>query len=400
MHFVLFDGPERSRLLPFTHTRPVALLRCGIFTMQERWEHLLTSQTSCLTENYLQAIYPISAETDTIYINGALFASEELLAAVEQLPGESALYSANELIALRSEQAITEPAQLLHLAQYLTRQQTSLPVLMLRNAWDLFALNDTAIRQDFERITSGRTSAAIPAHVTALNPEQIFIEEGALLAPCIINAGTGPVYVGAEAEIMEGAVVRGPLALCSHAALKMGAKVYGATTIGPGSKVGGEVNNVVFFNNSNKGHDGFIGNAVIGEWCNLGADTNCSNLKNNYDFVKIWSETEQKLIPTGLQFCGLLMGDHSKCGINTMFNTGTVVGVSCNIYGSGFPDKFVPSFSWGSSDEMTTYKPEKAMETANRMMERRGKQLSEGEKQMFLHLFEQSAAQRQEMHNA
>ena len=204
-------------------------------------------------------------------------------------------------------------------------------------------------------MTKGRISQTIPSFVTAISPENIFIEEGAILNPCILNASKGPIYIAENAEVMEGCMLRGPIALGKNAVLKMGAKVYGATTIGEGCKVGGEVSNVVFFANSNKGHDGFLGNAVIGEWCNLGADTNCSNLKNNYDTVKVWSEHENKLVSTGLQFCGLMMGDHSKSGINTMFNTGTVVGVSSNIFGSSFPDKFVPSFSWGAAEETTIY---------------------------------------------
>jgi UDP-N-acetylglucosamine diphosphorylase/glucosamine-1-phosphate N-acetyltransferase len=243
------------------------------------------------------------------------------------------------------------------------------------------------LRDDFALITDGRASKPHPGHITVSGGGHLFIEEGAKLYPgCIVNAQTGPVYIGRDAEVMEGAILRGPIAVCEHAVIKMGAKIYGATTIGPGCKVGGEINNAVFFANSNKAHDGFVGNAVIGEWCNLGADTNCSNLKNNYDEVKVWSEAEDKNVSTGLTFCGLLMADHSKCGINTMFNTGTVVGVSCNIFGGGFPDKYITSFSWGG-DGLTTYAFDKAMETANRMMGRRNKQLSKAEIEMYRHIF-------------
>src|SRR6185437_5208009 len=250
-------------------------------------------------------------------------------------------------------------------------------------------------RDDFNTITKGRKSAAIPENVIVSGKENLFIEEGAnIYAGCIINASTGPVYIGKEVEVLEGTMIRGPLAVCEHAVLKMGAKIYGATTIGPGCKTGGEINNAVFFANSNKSHDGYLGNAVIGEWCNLGADTNCSNLKNNYDEVKVWDEYKNKSVKTGLTFCGLMMGDHSKCGINTMFNTGTIVGVSCNIWGGGFPEKFVPSFSWGGSDGMTTYDFNRAIDTAQRMMARRNKTLNEQEKEMYRHIFEKTVPQR------
>lgn len=264
----------------------------------------------------------------------------------------------------------------------------------LQQVWDIFSLNDNAIRADYKLITAGSNSAPVPAGVTVTGSD-IFIEEGANVYPgTIINAQAGPVYIGKHTEVLEGTMIRGPLALCEQGVIKMGAKIYGATTIGPGCKVGGEINNTVFFANSNKAHDGYLGNAVIGEWCNLGADTNCSNLKNNYDEVKVWSEQQGALVATGLTFCGLLMGDHSKCGINTMFNTGTVVGVSANIYGGSFPDKFIPSFSWGGSEGMVTYKLDKAMETANRMMGRRNKTLSAAETEMYTHIFNNTAPQR------
>ncbi|HXS36674.1 MAG TPA: putative sugar nucleotidyl transferase, partial [Flavipsychrobacter sp.] len=268
-------------------------------------------------------------------------------------------------------------------------------IYLLSNTWDIFSLNDRAIRDDFNTITKGRKSAAIPEHVIVSGKENLFIEDGAnIYAGCIINAATGPVYIGKDAEVLEGTMIRGPLAVCEHGVLKMGAKIYGATTIGPGCKTGGEINNAVFFANSNKSHDGYLGNAVIGEWCNLGADTNCSNLKNNYDEVKVWDEYKNKSVKTGLTFCGLMMGDHSKCGINTMFNTGTIVGVSSNIWGGGFPEKFVPSFCWGGSDGMTTYDFNRAIDTAQRMMARRNKILTEQEKEMFRHIFEKTVPQR------
>ena len=267
-------------------------------------------------------------------------------------------------------------------------------VLKVERTWDIFSKNGAAIKADFKLLTEERTSAPIPENTVAFNPEAIFIEEGAKLPLCVLNATDGPIYIGKNAEIMEGSLVRGPFALCEGSTLKMGAKIYGPTTVGPHSKVGGEVNNSVFFGYSNKGHDGFLGNSVIGEWCNLGADTNNSNLKNNYAEVRIWSYETENFAKTGLQFCGLMMGDHSKCGINTMFNTGTVVGVSANIFGSGFPRNFIPSFSWGGAKGFTTYLTSKAFEVAKVVMLRRGIELSEQESAILEHVFELSAAYR------
>lgn len=335
----------------------------------------------------------MDAGEDNLLINGATFATEELATSIQQLhPGNALMYE-GMVLAARVTNAPKYPIDF----EGLSLQPVDFKgqVDFLSQVWDIFSFNDRAIRADFKLLTNDRVSANIPEGVNVRGQDQIFLEEGAVIAPgCIINATTGPVYLGKQAEMMEGCIVRGPFALCDHAALKMGAKVYGATTIGDGSKVGGEVNNVIFFENSNKGHDGFLGNAVIGAWCNLGADTNCSNLKNNYDTVKVWHEHTAAMVSTGLQFCGLMMGDHSKCGINTMFNTGTMVGVSANIYGAGFPDKFIPSFVWGGVEETVTYQFEKAMETATRMMQRRGKALSDAELKMFQYLFHFTASQR------
>jgi UDP-N-acetylglucosamine diphosphorylase/glucosamine-1-phosphate N-acetyltransferase len=266
-------------------------------------------------------------------------------------------------------------------------------VKMLSQVWDIFSLNEWAIRDDFDRVTSGRDSHTLNSSNTLIG-NQIFIEEGAKVNCSILNSDAGPIYIGKDAEIMEGCIIRGPLALGNHAVLKMGAKIYGATTIGDGCKVGGEVNNSVLFANSSKAHDGFLGNAVLGEWCNLGADTNNSNLKNNYEEVKLWSEAKKTFLKTGLQFCGLIMGDHSKSGINTMFNTGTVVGVSCNVYGAGFPRNFIPSFSWGSANGFMEYKLNKAMDTASRVFARRNIPFDEVEQKIMSHVFEVSQEQR------
>ncbi|KAA5536530.1 glucose-1-phosphate thymidylyltransferase [Taibaiella lutea] len=397
MHYILFDGSARNQFLPFTHTRPVADIRCGIMTMRQRWEHFTGNKTSTATIEYLQKVFPQGNDKEQIYINAAVFATPELFLAIGQLNEGDALISENILLAVRTEKALQSETDFEDFTAYnLITYNGS--VQLLKKVWDIFGLNGKAIESDFTLLTKDRQSQPLPAYVTAINPSNIFVEEGAKIYPCIINAEAGPVYIGKDAEIMEGCIIRGAFAMCDHSVLKMASKVYSNTTLGPGCKVGGEVSNVVFFANSNKGHDGFLGNAVIGEWCNLGADSNCSNLKNNYDIVKIWDESQMKSVNTGLQFCGLMMGDHSKCGINTMFNTGTVVGVSCNLYGAGFPKVFVPSFSWGDHVKMVVYNINKAIETANRMMERRGLTLSEAEKEVLQHIFEQTENARTLMH--
>lgn len=387
MNLVIFDDFNRTQLLPFTHTRPIADIRCGIMTLRERWELLLQKESGTLTVDYLQPAFPKRFDKDILFVNGAVIATSLLVNAVNELKFGQVLIQENQIIALSVSNDLNSIADL---EQYATNGQKisfEEPITFIKKPWHIFEKNEMAITMDFEILTKRKTSQKIPEFVTAIHPENIFIEEGAILNPCILNATNGCIYIAKDAEIMEGCMVRGPFSLGEHATLKMGAKVYGATTIGPDCKVGGEVGNVVFFNHSNKGHDGFLGNSVVGDWCNFGADTNCSNLKNNYSEVSVWNEYENKSEATGLQFCGLLMGDHSKCGINTMFNTGTVVGVSCNIYGGGFPDKFIPSFSWGGCEGFTQYKIEKAIETANKMMERRVKSLSDEEVAIFHYIF-------------
>jgi UDP-N-acetylglucosamine diphosphorylase/glucosamine-1-phosphate N-acetyltransferase len=390
MNYILFDSEARENLLPFAHTRPVADIRCGILTMRERWEHLLGATTGTLTQGYMQACYEhTQTASETIYINGAVMGNNQIAQQIAALSENEVLTKDGIVIAARMPYHEGDVHTLNEAIDQIKAVAYDGELVHLRNIWDIFSLNETAINNDWQLLTQNKKSAPIPEGIVVNGKDNLFIEEGAVInAGTIINAKTGYVYVGKDAEILEGSLLRGPVAVCEHAVIKMGAKIYGATTIGPGCKVGGEINNVVFFANSNKSHDGYLGNAVIGEWCNLGADTNCSNLKNNYDVVKVWHEASQKEVNTGLTFCGLLMGDHSKCGINTMFNTGTVVGVSCNIYGGGFPDKNIPSFSWGGSEGFITYRFDKAMETANKMMGRRNKQLSSAEIAMYQHLFD------------
>ncbi len=389
MSYILFDT-SWQKLLPFTHTRAVADILCGIMTMRERWHKCFgINESGTLTSNTAQLRYDeISIEGDVTYLNAHVFVNTDISKAISNLKIGEKLERNGVVIAAKGMHYSVLEDFLAALSNYVVVEYSS-EVMYLENVWDIFSLNDAAIRQDYNVLTKDRVSQNIPEGVTVVGSE-IFIEEGAAIMPgTVINTNSGPVYLAKDAEIWEGCMLRGPIAIGEHSVLKMSAKVYGATTIGAGSKVGGEVSNVVFFANSNKGHDGFLGNAVIGEWCNLGADTNASNLKNNYDEVKIWDETKGELIKTGLTFCGLIMGDHSKCGINTMFNTGTVVGVSCNIYGGDFPDKFMPSFSWGGTS-FVRYQFDKAMDTADRMMARRKKKMTIGERKMYEAIYDDS----------
>lgn len=386
MNYILFDGNVRNQLLPLTFTRPVAEIRVGILTIREKWEHLLGFTTTTVTEDYLSEKYPFLELEKNILINASFLPSENLVNIIKGLEENQAVFLDDEPIAFFATEGQEVDFETFDIIQYAHDD-----VLRIEHTWDIFSKNGEAIKRDFEMITNGRESQPIPANVWTKNPENIFIEEGAKIEFCTLNASEGPIYIGKDAEIMEGSMVRGPFALCEHSTLKMGAKIYSNTTIGPHSKVGGEVNNSVIFGYSNKGHDGFLGNSVLGEWCNLGADTNNSNLKNNYTEVRLWNYETENFARTGLQFCGLMMGDHSKCSINTMFNTGTVVGVSANIFGSGFPRNFVPSFSWGGSGGLTTFKTDKAFEVAKVVMERRNIEFSEMDAKILEHVFEETA---------
>lgn len=383
MNYILFDGIYRNNLLPFTFTRPVAEIRVGILTIREKWEKLLGEKTTTLTKSYLQEKYPLVNESDDILINATYLPTKSLVEMVKKLGDDEAVYYQDEIVAVH----VSDRQDKVNVKQYAVKNYEG-ELLQIKNTWDIFSLNDKAIEADFELLTNGRKSAPIPVNVHAKHPERIFIEDNAEVNLCSLNATDGPIYIGQNTLIMEGCMIRGGFALCDSAVVKMGAKIYGATTIGPNCKVGGEINNVVMFANSNKGHDGFLGNSVIGEWCNLGADTNNSNLKNNYAEVRLWSYETEGFAKTGLQFCGLMMGDHSKCGINSMFNTGTVVGVSANIFGDGFPRNFIPSFSWGGTHGFTTYQMKKVKEVAKVVMSRRGLEFDEVEEKILHAVFE------------
>ncbi|MDQ7961835.1 GlmU family protein [Flavobacterium lindanitolerans] len=385
MNYILFDGTVRNALLPFTFTRPVADIRVGILTIREKWEKYLGYTTTSLTEEYLMEKFPMVEMPENIMINASFLPNEVLAEMVKSLEKNQAIFKGEEVIAFFSEESQEE----VDFENYEILEYND-DCITIEHTWDIFQKNDAALREDFELLTEDRVSQPIPKSVNVIAPENIFIEEGAKLEFVTLNASTGPIYIGKNSEIMEGSVIRGPFALCEGAQVKLAAKIYGATTVGPFSRVGGEVSNSVLFAYSNKGHDGFLGNSVLGEWCNIGADSNNSNLKNNYEEVKLWSYETESFAKTGLQFCGLMMGDHSKCGINTMFNTGTVVGVSTNIFGSGFPRNFVPSFSWGGAAGFTTYVTKKAFETARIVMSRRNVEFDEKEARILEHVFEET----------
>jgi UDP-N-acetylglucosamine diphosphorylase/glucosamine-1-phosphate N-acetyltransferase len=391
MNYILFDGPFRNNLLPFTYTRPVADIRVGILTIREKWEAYLGSTTTTVTEDYLSEKYPMVELEENIMINASYLPNYEIVEMIKGLEKNQAIFKEDNIIAFFTNEAQDD----IDFSAYEALEYND-DIIKIENTWDIFSKNGDAIQEDFNFLTKDKKSKPIPSSNNVIASENIFLEEGAKLEFTTLNASSGPIYIGKDAEIMEGSIVRGPLALCDHATIKLGAKIYGPTTIGPFSKVGGEVNNSVLFAYSNKGHDGFLGNSVIGEWCNLGADTNNSNLKNNYAEVRLWDYQTESFAKTGLQFCGLMMGDHSKCGINTMFNTGTVVGVSANIFGSGFPRNFVPSFSWGGHSGFTTYLTKKAFEVAAVVMSRREVEFTKQDAEILLHVFEETKKFRRE----
>ncbi|MDG1228029.1 MAG: GlmU family protein [Polaribacter sp.] len=385
MNYILFDGDVRNALLPFTYTKPVADIRIGILTIREKWENYLGLTTTTITEEYLEEKYPMVELEKNILINSSFLPTKHLVKKIKELSKNEAIFKGEDVIAFYTSDSQEE----INFDDY-KQIEFEENILQIKNTWDIFSVNAEALKQDFDLITEGRTSQPIPEGTRYINKENIFIEEGVEINFAILNASKGPIYIGKDAVVLEGSAVQGPFAMCEKAVLKMGAKIYGATTLGPFCKVGGEVNNSVLFAYSSKGHDGYLGNSVIGEWCNLGADTNNSNLKNNYAEVKLWNYDTGRFAKTGLQFCGLMMGDHSKCGINSMFNTGTVIGVSTNLFGSGFFRNFVPSFSWGGASGFTEYKTNKVFEVAEIVMKRKEIIFDEKEQKILEHIFEET----------
>jgi UDP-N-acetylglucosamine diphosphorylase/glucosamine-1-phosphate N-acetyltransferase len=389
MNLILFDHPEiRQNLLPFTFTRPVAAIRIGILTIAEKWEKHIGSKSSFATENYLSEKFPLLTTSDNLWINGAACPTPELTLAIQNLKLEEVLVQNELVIAIRT--ANTQLPE-----SFRSKKEFPGSLTLIDQVWKIYQHNGAQIRADFELLTAGRKSIGVAdAHTRVYNESQIFLEEGAKVRAAVLNAENGPIYLGKNSFVQEGALIRGPFALCEESHVNMGAKVRGDTTVGPYSKIGGEVSNSVIFGYSNKAHDGFLGNSVLGEWCNIGADTNTSNLKNNYENIKLWSYAKGGFKDTGLMFCGLMFGDHSKCGINTMFNSGTVVGVSASIFGDGYPRNFIPSFAWGGAAGFTTYQLNKALDTAAKAMARRNLELNETEKSILKKIFEDSATYR------
>lgn len=390
-NIILFDDDLWDHLLPLTFTRPVCELRTGILTIREKWAKHFGLPTSHITQDYLSEKYPIQINKDNLLINGSLLPTEKLLVLIKDLEENEALLDGDQLLVARlgaeqfdllmQDKAIDELSGMDISGLDDTIDRISRP-------YDLFVKAKDQLIKDYRLLTKGRSSQPLSATNTVIGDRsQVFVEAGASVECAMLNVTAAPIYVGKGATIMEGSMIREGLGLCDHSTVKMGAKLYGTNTIGPHSKVGGEMGNSVIIGYSNKGHEGYLGNSVLGEWCNLGADTNTSNLKNNYTEVKLWDYVDKRFAKTGLQFCGLIMGDHSKSGINSMFNTGTVVGVACNIFGHGYPRNYIPSYSWGGATGFVTNKVEKAAEVAQKVMARRALPLTEVDVSILRHIF-------------
>ncbi len=389
LNIILFDGPERANLLPFTYVRPVAELRIGIDTLHKKWDALTGVNCSIATQDYLSKKFPIYIQKLNYFVNASYVPTESVVAQINNLnDNETLVYKGKPVVYCTTSSVVPKSSD-----GFISIDVEG-ELIQIETCPDLFSKNEAVLRMDFDRITKGRTSQELDNSNRLICPEHIFVEPGAQVSCAILNATDGPIYIGANVTILEGSLLRGAIALCSDVIVKMGTKIYGGTTVGPNSKVGGELNNVLFLGNSNKSHEGFLGNAVIGEWCNIGAATDASNMKNNYAMVQLWNYAAENFVETDLQFCGLLFGDYSRCAIHSMFNTATVVGVSSNIFGAGFPKRFIPSFSYGGAEGFETYMLSKAIDASKAMMERRGIELSEMDKDILKTVFEKSSVWR------
>lgn len=395
MNLIFFDTPtQRLDLLPLTFTRPVADLRVGILKIAEKWVHWFSQyfenqeiKTSYLTEPYLSNKFPLQNDTDNIYINGGLLPNQEVIRQIMQLFNNEVISNENHLLAVRTNKIYQTYEALTNGIPVL--QQMNEDITLISQLWHIFELNRNQIIADFEIVTKSRRSQLIKdPHTVIYGKDNIFVEEGVTVKSAILDAENAPIYLGKNSVVELGCMIRGAFALCEGAALNFGAKVRGDVTIGIYSKFGGEISNIVVQGYSNKAHDGYLGNSVIGEWCNLGADTNGSNLKNNYQPVEIWNYRVNNFVPTGRLFCGTVMGDFVRCGINTMLNTGTVIGVGANVFGAGFPPKYVPNFSWGGSEGFTNTKWDKFLETAKEMKVRKGQKLTEYDREILKFIYE------------
>jgi UDP-N-acetylglucosamine diphosphorylase/glucosamine-1-phosphate N-acetyltransferase len=388
MNVILFDDPVlRAQLLPLTFTRPVAMLRVGILTIAEKWRMRLNAEVSFETQSYLSSRFPKTHTGNNYWINGGICPDDAFISVLKILKPNDAIQQNGRILAVRTADD--------EVPEVITGTVHSYPsdLTIIDQTWKIFTQNGQQLRIDFEHITKGRASQGITDKATVVyNESNVFVEEGVSTKAAILNAENGPIYLGKNAQVQEGAIIRGPFSLGDRSIVNMGGKMRGDTTIGPDSKVGGEISNSVIYGCTNKAHDGYVGNSVLGEWCNLGADTNTSNMKNTYDVVRLWSQAKNEFVDTGLYFCGLIMGDHSKAGINTMFNTGTVVGVNANVLSDGgYPPNFIPSFSWAGSN---TYDIEKALSTAGRAMSRRNIQMTDNDRQILKEVYRLTAEER------
>lgn len=393
-NIILFDDDHWKSLLPITYTRPISEIRVGILTICEKWKHRVNCKVSYITQDYLAAKFPIHIEDNNLVINSRLLPNDNMDDLITQLDLNEALLYDNTLIAARLNKSQFDKLienQDLDALNGVDIGKEDKYIHLISKPSDVFSENGREICKDYNILTYRKKSAMIPYHCHPINPDNIFIEEGATVLCATLNATDGPIYIGKNCQVMEGSNIRGPFGMTDNAVLKMGARVYKDTSMGPYAKVGGEVSNVVFQGYCNKGHDGYLGNSYIGMWCNLGADTNCSNLKNNYAEVKLWDYTSESFKKTGLQFCGVIMGDHSKTGINTMLNTGTTIGISVNLFGAGYPRNFVPSFYWGGPQGFKTYDHTKAMEVAEIVMARRQKKITPEDKVIMEYIFHDSS---------
>lgn len=393
-NIILFDSDVRNHLLPLTYTRPVAELRCGILTIREKWEQWIDGTASFITQDYLVEKFPINIADDNFIIDGSVLPNTALCNLINDLEYNQALLHNGDLIAARLDDANFERLAEMDVKDF-NGIEINVPFTQISRPWHLFLNNDAEIKSDFQLLTAGRKSQPLSKTNQVIgDTSKIFLEEGAKVECSILNVTDAPIYIGKNAEIMEGCMIRSGLAVCEGAQVKMGTKIYGATTLGPNCKGGGEIGNSILLANSNKGHDGYLGNAVIGEWCNLGAGTNNSNLKNTYEPVKLWSYVEQKFVQSNQQFLGLIMGDYSKAGINSMFNTGTVVGVASNIFGTDFPRNFIPSFAWGGHQGFITHRFEQVVKTAEIVCARRNINFSNTDKSILQHIFDSTNQER------
>lgn len=400
MQYVLFEDSSYHDLWPLTFTRPTADLRVGIDRLQDKWARALGATPGILAYDYLRPAFDrVAPAAEALFLNAKVVPDASLARAVVEAcePGHYLPDAQGRILAFRClpgrlgtfDGIVTQP--LLEQAGLVALPPLRHDRPAIDFPWKIFQLNGQCLREDFAALTAGRRSEPIAdPHTAVYGRDNVFAEPGVKVRAAILNAEDGPIYLGEGAELQEGAIVHGAHAICAHAVLSMGAKMRGDTTVGPWSKVGGEVGNSVIQGYSNKAHDGYLGNSVLGHWCNLGADTNTSNLKNNYTEVRVWNYRQERFARTGTIFCGLIMGDHSKSGINTMFNTGTVVGVSANIFGAGYPRNFIPSFSWGGAGGISTFGLDKSYEVAEAVMARRKVPFTDADKAILAEVFDRT----------